>query len=453
MSNTKWPEAFLSRIRKDLGASSEDFLNSLSQEALTSIRLNHRKTKECAFPKNQSIPWAKNGFHLHERPSFTNDPLFHAGAYYVQESSSMFIESIIHELNLPKNPKILDLCAAPGGKSTHLASIMNGKGLLVANEVISSRADILKYNLDKWGYSNVIVSNNDPSHFEKLAGFFDLILIDAPCSGEGLFRKNPKASNEWSEDNIKLCSARQKRIVSSAIKALKKGGVLLYSTCTYNEEENLENCKWIREHFSLDSIKMNHISKYGISELSDKNTYGYQCYPHKVQGEGFFISVFQNENAPTASFKKIKTPKISQSSQSENDMLQSMVSISPNHEILKNAFEEFLVVPENFKPEINALCEYLRIKKLGTCIGQFKKKKLVPDHQLSLSSLLITSFPKFDATLDEALSFLKKTNFDLGQQPKSWLQINYKGLGLGWVKNLGNRFNNYFPKQHRILKN
>ena len=195
---------------------------------------------------------------FNERPSFTLDPSFHGGKYYVQEASSMFLEQAFCATyqfsRIALN--VLDLCAAPGGKSTHLLSLMNKNSLLVSNEVIQSRAAILSENIQKWGHGNVIVTNNDPKDFQRLPGFFDVIVVDAPCSGEGLFRKDPNALKEWSEDVVALCSRRQRRILNDVWPTLKTGGLLIYSTCTYNADENEENLKWLKEEYHVESIPL-----------------------------------------------------------------------------------------------------------------------------------------------------------------------------------------------------
>jgi len=210
-------------------------------EQVTSIRINSSKpvTKLANQSINQltKIPWSEFGYYLKQRPSFTFDPLFHAGCYYVQEASSMFLEQALKQtVDLSRPLKVLDLCAAPGGKSTHIQSLISGESLLVSNEVIRSRANILKSNIIKWGCNNVVVTNNDPRDFLQLENYFDVIVVDAPCSGSGLFRRDEDAMKEWSPDNVALCSQRQQRILADVWPALKKNGVLIYYTCSYSKE-------------------------------------------------------------------------------------------------------------------------------------------------------------------------------------------------------------------------
>ena len=280
-----------------LGADYQAFTEALQKETPTSFRLNPRKKVQ---NENKVLPifgedlggvlWHNEGFYLKSRPIFTLDPLFHAGSYYVQEASSMFIaEALKQTVDFAKPLKIMDLCAAPGGKSTLLASLLNDESLLVANEVIRNRVGVLKENLEKWGFPNYIVANQDAEEMIELEGFFDVVLVDAPCSGEGLFRKDPNAMNEWSENAVNLCSARQKRILQAAAMLVKNGGILLYSTCTYNEKENQQNVNWLTQHFDYQVVSLNIPEYWNI----EKRENGYQFFPHKVKGEGFFLSVLR----------------------------------------------------------------------------------------------------------------------------------------------------------------
>lgn len=238
-----FPEAFKQRVENDpfLGT---PLLEALNQTAPVSVRLHPLKQK-AALTFSEKIAWCEHAFYLKERPSFTLDPLFHAGCYYPQEAGSMVLDTVLKQLDLPSEPSILDLCAAPGGKSTLIASFLNNNGLLVSNEVIQARARILTENTTKWGYTNTVVTNNDPKDFERLNEFFDVIVVDAPCSGEGMFRKDLKARDEWSEENVQICSSRQKRIVMDVWDSLKPGGFLIYSTCTFNSAENEDTISWL----------------------------------------------------------------------------------------------------------------------------------------------------------------------------------------------------------------
>lgn len=286
------PETFLNSLTGIKGFDKEAFEKvHASGEQVTSIRINPAKQSKIQN-LNSKVLWSQYGYYLSQRPSFTFDPLFHAGCYYVQEASSMLLEQALAQtVDLSQPLRILDLCAAPGGKSTHIQSLISKNSLLVSNEVIRSRANVLKDNIIKWGCENVVVSNNDPKDFTKLENYFDVILVDAPCSGSGLFRKEPAAIEEWSKNNVQLCSQRQQRILADVWPALKKDGILIYSTCSYSKEEDEEIVKWVMDNFFVEVRSLVVENSWGIIESGG----GYRCWPGKVKGEGFFIACFQKK--------------------------------------------------------------------------------------------------------------------------------------------------------------
>src|SRR5436190_23182745 len=253
------PEKLLASLEGIKGFNKEAFEKVHSSgEQITSIRINPFKSSaeklihDSRLTIHENIPWCEHGYYLKERPSFTFDPLFHAGCYYVQEASSMFLEQALKQtVDLSKPLRVLDLCAAPGGKSTHIQSLISPGSLLVSNEVIKSRCNILKDNIIKWGCNNVVVTNNDPKDFARLENYFDVIVVDAPCSGSGLFRRDEEAIGEWSENNVQLCSQRQQRIIADVWPALKKEGILIYSTCSYSKDEDENIIKWMDATFNI----------------------------------------------------------------------------------------------------------------------------------------------------------------------------------------------------------
>jgi 16S rRNA C967 or C1407 C5-methylase (RsmB/RsmF family) len=258
----KLPTLLLDSLTDTSGFNKEAFEKiHTSVEQITSIRINPNKlsesSKALSFGEGlgEVVPWTETGYYLKTRPPFTFDPLFHAGCYYVQEASSMFLEQVLKQTtDLAKPLKVLDLSAAPGGKSTHIQSLISKDSLLVSNDVIRSRANILKDNIIKWGCGNVVVTSNDPKDFSKLENYFNVIVVDAPCSGSGLFRREPEAINEWSLNNVALCSQRQQRILADVWPALKKDGILIYSTCSYSKEEDEEIMDWIMREFAVGSL-------------------------------------------------------------------------------------------------------------------------------------------------------------------------------------------------------
>ncbi|WP_225979924.1 RsmB/NOP family class I SAM-dependent RNA methyltransferase [Pseudobacter ginsenosidimutans] len=298
-----------------------------SGEQVTSVRVNPAKasllaggleTYRISLPVSGKIPWTDNGYYLQERPFFTFDPLLHAGAYYVQEASSMFVEQAMRQtLDLNQSLRVLDGCAAPGGKSTHLQSLISADSLLVSNEVIKSRASILEENLVKWGGANVMVTNNDPADFSSLENFFDVLVIDAPCSGSGLFRREPEAIAEWSPHAVQLCSQRQQRILADYYPSLAEDGTLIYSTCSYSQEEDEQIIDWLLNNFELESLPLQLQADWNIVEVQspERKGSGYRFFPDQVKGEGFFLAAFRKKDGGNSitvlrrSLKYKKRPK------------------------------------------------------------------------------------------------------------------------------------------------
>jgi 16S rRNA C967 or C1407 C5-methylase (RsmB/RsmF family)/NOL1/NOP2/fmu family ribosome biogenesis protein len=441
------PENFISQIQQILGAEYDDFIDSLEQPAPTSIRLNpNKKVSTKLFDENlEPVQWNSNGFYLPQRPVFTLDPAFHAGAYYVQEASSMFVaEAIKQTVDLAKPLKVMDLCAAPGGKSTLLASLLNQQSLLVANEVIKSRVAPLKENLIKWGFSNYIVSNHDPEEMIDLEGFFDVVLTDAPCSGEGLFRKDPKARNEWSENNVQICSARQKRILQAAAMLVAPDGYLCYSTCTYNDKENEQNAKWLTQTADFEEVKLNIPSNWNIVEKE----LGYQFFPHKVKGEGFYLSIFKKSRGDKQESKgKIKLNRVPQK---KIELLKKWLKTPENFEFYEKPEGSIVAIPANLINEYATIFRILQKRSTGLEIGQFKGEDFIPSHELALSTAISNELPFVELSKEDALKFLKRENFEISSTELGWFLAKYEGLNLGFLKVIGNRVNNYFPKEWRI---
>ena len=446
------PQALIQSLQQISGFDSKAFEEvHASGEQVVSIRLNPAKpVMSPNLVLDGRVPWCEYGYYLKERPFFTFDPLLHAGAYYVQEASSMFVWQALQQL-MPDQAgkKVLDLCAAPGGKSTLLASHFK-EGLLVSNEVIKNRAAVLVENMSKWGTAAAVVTNNDPSHFQSLPGYFDLILADAPCSGSGLFRKDPDAITHWSEDNVVLCSQRQQRILADILPALKENGILLYSTCSYSEAENEQIADWLVGEMGMKSLGLERLAEWGIIETNSPafGAKGYRFYPHQLKGEGFFLAAFQKQEA--VGFKKQKPNQISPLSKNELQQLQASLTLQEGLSFFQQS-GAIRAIPEAWMSEIAVLASQLYIKKAGVEIGSLKGKDLVPAHELALSGLLMPSFPVLELDLEQALLYLKRKELVLNGQ-NGWNLLQYCGLSLGWVKVLPNRINNYYPAEWRILK-
>jgi 16S rRNA C967 or C1407 C5-methylase (RsmB/RsmF family)/NOL1/NOP2/fmu family ribosome biogenesis protein len=423
-------------------------------EVITSVRLNPAKKKEFpVFDNSQSIPWAEQGLYLPERPAFIFDPLLHAGVYYVQEASSMFIEQAFKQV-IPagENINVLDLCAAPGGKSTHLQSLIGAESMLVSNEVIRTRNAILAENTTKWGGKNVVITQNDPADFARLPGFFDLILIDAPCSGSGLIRRQPEALDEWSEANVKLCSERQQRIIADAWPALKPGGWLFYATCSFSPAENEELVDWILDTWPATTKRLALGNSWGIAEtMSSKGGYGYRFWPHRLKGEGFFLACFQkNDEEETFNPGRVKK-KIEKPTKAELELLQSWVKELNPANLFKNR-NQVCLTNSLILESLVLLQEHLYIRQAGVCLGTAMGKDWLPDHALAMSDYYAADLPGIDLDLEAAIRYLRRDELNLPDAGRGWRLVRYREQGLGWLKALGNRVNNYYPKEYRILK-
>lgn len=432
-----------------LGSSYEHWKKSLSEPPPVSIRINPIKATVHHF--SSRVPWCRTGYYLPERPVFTLDPHFHAGAYYVQEASSMFLEQAFLQLIDGAAPlNVLDLSAAPGGKSTHILGLLNPNSLLVSNEVIRSRATILSENIQKWGYSNVLITNNDPEDFQSFKDFFDVILIDAPCSGEGLFRKDPAAVQQWSSDNVALCARRQQRIIHDIWPALKQDGLLMYSTCTFNPEENENNLIRFAEAHALEFIPLQLHPEWNVEEVNSGGVIGYRFYPHRVAGEGFFISVLKKKEVEETEKVFSKKQTLAPVTKKTLEGIQRWVH-TPAHKtfiIHKDRVQFFPVAKRN---EIEGLITKLNIVSAGTNVCTIKQGKFIPEHSLALSvELNKEHFTTIDLTQDDALKYLRKDVLQLNTSEKGYALVAYKNIPLGWVNILPNRVNNLYPSEWRI---
>lgn len=441
------PEKFISRIRNQQYIDSGSILKALDEPSPVSIRINAAKWK--SIPAGSvPVPWCRTGFYLESRPSFTLDPLFHSGCYYPREASGMFLEEVIRQVvNIKNDMWALDLCGAPGGKSIQVADLIGPSGHLVSNEVIRSRAPVLAETITKWGSSNTLVTCNDPSSFSRLQGWFDVILVDAPCSGEGMFR-NTIAVNEWSEENTVHCAIRQKRIISDVWPALKEDGLFIYSTCTFNPGENEENIKWLTENNEAECLQIDISSFPGITEIDYHGIFGYGFYPGKIEGEGFFISAIRKKGHQERNDVKSQKRNELIPSKREIAAVSEWISAAPDR-ILKYR-DEIFTVPCSVD-EFTYLIKNMNIVKRGTAIASVKQENLLPSHELALSQMLKEdSFPSIEVGLLEALAFLRRDTVNLAKASAGWNILRYKGVSIGFVKKIGNRINNYYPTEWRI---
>ncbi len=446
-----FPPHFLASIGKATGFDETSFVQVHELPAPTSIRLNPAKPIG-QFDKDEPVAWCSEGRYLAERPVFTLDPLFQAGSYYVQEASSMFLSEILKQtLDLTDELKVLDLCAAPGGKSTLIGSLISKDSLLVANEVIKNRSSILADNLTRWGLLNAFVTNNDPSHFSRLEGYFDVMVVDAPCSGSGLFRKDPKAMNEWSLNNVVMCAQRQKRILADAWDTLKEDGLLIYSTCSYSVEENEDILDWIFDTFEVESRSIKTSNNSGIVQTQSptNQAFGYRFYPDKVQGEGFFTAVIQKKEGSNYPFRGFK-PQRTKDFKAEKEILSRWLTNAEEVTWTAKNGDYFLLNPKHLDHFL-LLQKQFYFRKAGVRLGQFQGKDLIPDHELAMSTVLKNEIPSITLNEQQALKYLKKEEIEIDYSVKGWQLVTYEKFGLGWIKVMPNRYNNYLPKEWRIL--
>lgn len=366
-----------------------------------SVRLNPFKTPSSSLPileGAQRVPWSEYGYILRERPVFTLHPLFHAGCYYVQDSSAMYVGHVFRKAleQFGSGVRVLDLCAAPGGKTTDLsASLRERFGddfTLVSNEVMKDRASVLRDNIARWGDPNVLATSVDPKAFASLGAYFDIIVCDAPCSGEGMFRKDPRARKEWSEDVVKLCAARQKRILSDVWPSLKSGGVMVYSTCTYERCENDEILLWASESLGAEILApQDEFPQSGVA-LTEC---GSLLRAGEVPGEGQWVGAMRKTGEDSRGRKAAGLETLS---------------------------------PRRFPLE---------------------SKPTDPDWALSIK--YSHEYPEVELDKKTALRYLHRDALQLPDAPLGYLAVTYRGVPLGFVKNLGRRCNNLLPMSRRIL--
>lgn len=430
-----------------MGTEYNSFFDSLDTPSPASIRLNSKK--KYPLELDRTIPWTRFGYYLSTRPIYTLDPWLHAGGYYVQEPSSMFLEQAVSSyIDLSKPIAALDLCAAPGGKSTHLLSLLNPESLLVCNEAIRSRATILTENIQKWGHANVMVTNNDPASFLKLGGIFDLIVIDAPCSGEGLFRKDNLAVNEWSLSNVQLCTMRQRRILKDIWPALKQNGILIYCTCTYNTSEDEETMNWLANEGNVEFLSIPTQPEWGVVESKVKNAIGYRFYPHKLKGEGFFISVLRKTD-PQEEIRIFTKNHLGKIQKDEKPITNWLANPKDFNFFNHNGF--IGCIPAYSADLIAFLAQKLNTRLIGTPLATSKHGKLVPTHAAALSIHLNKSeFYNMELNLEQALNYLRKDPLNINTTEKGYGLATYQDAPLGWLNFISNRINNMYPSNWRI---
>ena len=452
---TPLPTGFREQIHELLPEEAHALLRALDEEPSVSIRLNARKTRELelSLPLGEAVPWAGPlGYYLDQRPSFTADPLWHAGSYYVQEASSMLL-SLVKPLLGEEPLTALDLCAAPGGKSTLLLDLLPEGSVLVSNELIRSRAQILAENIQKWGATESIVTSTEPRALGKLRTTFDFILVDAPCSGEGMLRKDEEARRQWSPGLVAQCARQQREILEDIWPALRPGGILVYSTCTFNREEDEAMVSYLVEEFGAEPLALPDCP----NEIIPSTLSPYPCYrmmPHRVRGEGLFLCVLRKSEDEVPA--KVKPPKGKGrgSVKAPAEVLAWLAEDLRQDLILQQVGDDQLVA---YLPSVSSLVEQLQAQKIpiltsGIPLAEVKGKNYLPHPALALSlALAKEAFPRVEVTQETAIRYLAREAITLPEAtPKGFVLICYGGQALGFVKHLGNRSNNLYPQAWRI---
>lgn len=434
----------------------DGLIESLATSPSISVRANGLKDVEVPLGKRM-VKWCKRGWYLSERQAFTFDPAMHQGLYYVQDASSMILSHIVSELTVEESSPIcyLDACAAPGGKTTAAIDVLPKGSLVVANEYVPNRAFALVENVVKWGSASIVVSKGDTARYKKLKDFFDIIATDVPCSGEGMFRKDIEAVNQWTPSLVNECVARQKEILCNLWGALRPGGYLIYSTCTFNRRENEEMVDFIIKELGASSIEIEMKNDWNIQSGVDTKYHCYRFMPHKVDGEGLFVSVVR-KNGIVGTERMVKQTK---SDKKKANVKNFNVDVAKNWILDENAEYEFRInndiinaFPNKWINHLSILKSNLDLIHYGVNVAIIKGKDYIPTQSLAMSQIIYKdAFQRVEVDYNTAISFLRREAIVLENTSKGYVMITYKNRPLGFVKNLGNRANNLYPQEWRIL--
>ncbi|MBP7156200.1 MAG: hypothetical protein KBA60_09335 [Flavobacteriales bacterium] len=430
---------FQDKIQQLLGPEASDLEVALGSQPPVSIRLNATKW---SLPSKDPVPWCTSGQYLAERPAFTFDPLFHAGCYYVQEPASMLLEQAFLASGLSgKDIIALDLCAAPGGKTTHLRSLLSSSSLLVANEIDRKRQFILQENLWKWGAANTVICGSDPRDLDRLPEFFDLIMVDAPCSGEGMFRKDAFARAQWSPALVQHCCGLQRTVLQHAWQALKPGGTLFYSTCTWETAENEDQ---MAELIAMGAVPIKIPVEPAWGMRMGVDGLGLRCYPHKVRGEGFFIAALRKPGIHVE--ERLIGPLTDNASQPE---MAAWLNEDRPWQLVEHDQIQFAIDGQHIT-NIRSIANALRVLSPGVPLAEKKGDEWRPHAALALAGDRSTNvFPEIALSYDQALAYLRGTAIP-AKDARGTALATYNGHGLGWLRGAGNRWNNLLPASWRI---
>ena len=451
---TPLPIEFVARMRCELGESeAERLFAALDTEPATSIRLN--PFKPVSTYDGEQVGWCRWGRYLAERPQFTFDPLLHAGAYYVQEASSQFVAHLLSDIDI-EGGRVLDMCAAPGGKTTIYSTLVGRSGLVVANDINHSRTLALADNVQRWGLGNVVVTCNEPAHIGSFEEWFDVVAVDAPCSGEGMFRKMDEARSEWSVASVEQCVVRQREILTEAWRALRPGGRLIYSTCTFNAAEDEGVVEWLVKEYGDDILPVADVVVDESWGVVSSRIGAFQCfhfYPHRAKGEGFFAAVAMKREAKV----RRVTPRARRRVFGPLAAADNKVAIKwfkePANVALRMVGDTiYAYSAENFE-DVMAMSESLSVVYSGVAVGQVFKGRLKPDHALSLYvGLNDDAVASAELSEEEAVEYLRRGEVAASKFEDGINVVRYRAMPIGFVKRIGARCNNMYPKDLRIIK-
>jgi 16S rRNA C967 or C1407 C5-methylase (RsmB/RsmF family)/NOL1/NOP2/fmu family ribosome biogenesis protein len=464
MSNIQ--QAFIDRIAAYNSPYLSGLIDALSNSSPeVSVRINRAKGATMPGDVEAVKWWQQGGFYLPERRQFTFDPALHQGLYYVQDASSMALAAIVsHLCSLPAlqdadRLNYLDACAAPGGKTTAAIDALPDNALVVANEYDFHRANILAENVAKWGYNRTVVSRGDTKQFRKLNDFFDIIAADVPCSGEGMMRKDAEAAAQWSEALILECADRQRTIVDNLWRALRPGGYFIYSTCTFNREENEDIVSYLVEEYGAETIAIPALAAHSdIAPAIVSNNICYRFIPGRTRGEGLFVSVLhkpgESEAKRTTNKPRKQREKASPLAPDAVKTAKSWLIDGDNYAIkLSRDGETVSAIASDIDDDVTRLASCLDVIEQGITIGRIKGKDLIPTQQLALSrALRCDAFALAEVDYPTALAYLRREAINVPDgAPKGFNLLTYRNHPLGFIKNIGNRVNNLYPQQWRIL--
>ena len=438
-------QEFIEQLQGLLPDEWEALVESITaSEPSVAVRVNEARGAKVPAGARR-VPWCAEGFYLADRPAFTFDTDWHAGHYYVQDASSMFITHVIkHFVHEPV--RYLDLCAAPGGKTTAAMQALPPRSLTVANEIVPPRARVLADNAIRWGNPRCVVTSNAPANLGKFSGFFDVIATDVPCSGEGMMRKDDEAVAQWSPALVEQCAQRQREILADVWPALRPGGLLIYSTCTYNRQENEEIADFIVSELGATSLEVPIEAGWNIHPAIGSPCHCYRFMPHRVDGEGLFMTVFRKAGEGPRQDIRIKEKNAKKVDETCKPWLAK-----PQDYIIDQQGDLTIAVPQDIGREVAALRASLNVLHAGVELATVMGRKMVPHHALAMSTARADgAFPVCEVDYPTALRYLRGESITV-DGPRGHVLIAHQGAVLGFANNLGNRANNLYPKPQRIL--